>query len=120
MSSFLEDPESDHETSYDRPQARASSSRAPSTGYGYAQEPSIAPTSPSTRAFSLVPGTEDDVSLRGDDTMGMEDVEDDEDEGNDVKRLGKVWVKERGMGDILPWEGDLMDQLFDKLEQQVS
>lgn len=51
--------------------------------------------------------------------MGMEDVEDDEDEGNDVKRLGRVWVKERGMGDILPWEGDLMDQLFDKLEQQV-
>jgi GINS complex subunit 4 len=51
--------------------------------------------------------------------MGLDELEDDEDEGNDVKRLGRVWVKERGMGDILPWEGDLMDQLFDKLEQQV-
>ena len=54
--------------------------------------------------------------------MGSEmgDMEDeDEDEGNDVKRLGRIWVKERGTGDIMPWEGDLMDTLFDKLEQQV-
>lgn len=45
--------------------------------------------------------------------------DEDEDEGNDVKRLGRIWVKERGTGDIMPWEGDLMDALFDKLEQQV-
>lgn len=50
--------------------------------------------------------------------MGM-DEDEDEDEGNDVKRLGRIWVKERGTGDIMPWEGDLMDALFDKLEQQV-
>jgi hypothetical protein len=47
------------------------------------------------------------------------DEGEDEDEGNDVKRLGRIWVKERGTGDIMPWEGDLMDALFDKLEQQV-
>jgi hypothetical protein len=47
------------------------------------------------------------------------DEDEDEDEGNDVKRLGRIWVKERGTGDIMPWEGDLMDALFDKLEQQV-
>ena len=53
--------------------------------------------------------------------MGMGEMEDeDEDEGNDVKRLGRIWVKERGTGDIMPWEGDLMDLLFDKLEQQVG
>lgn len=117
MSSFFDDPDSDHETetsiSYRPPaqQARASSSRA-----------SLAPSSPGnqSRAFSLVPGTDDDgrsISM-GTSEMG-EMEEDDEDEGNDVKRLGRIWVKERGTGDIMPWEGDLMDQLFDKLEQQV-
>jgi hypothetical protein len=50
----------------------------------------------------------------------MEYEDEDEDEGNDVKRLGRIWVKERGTGDIMPWEGDLMDTLFDKLEQQVG
>jgi GINS complex subunit 4 len=58
------------------------------------------------------------MSILGSDVgMGMED---DEEDGNDVKRLGRVWVKERGTGDIMPWEGDLMDQIFDKLEQQVG
>lgn len=119
MSSFFDDPDSDHETeqSYPRPgQARASSSRARSP----TTTNSIAPTSPShSRAFSLIPGTEDDGASRG---IGSEmgDMEDEaEDEGNDVKRLGRIWVKERGTGDIMPWEGDLMDTLFDKLEQQV-
>lgn len=44
----------------------------------------------------------------------------DDEEDNDVKRLGRCWVKERGTGDVMPWEGDLIDLLFDKLEQQVS
>jgi GINS complex subunit 4 len=58
--------------------------------------------------------------------MGLDremDMDEDDAEGegdNDVKRLGRSWVKERGTGDIMPWEGDLIDQLFDKLEQQVS
>jgi hypothetical protein len=59
------------------------------------------------------------MSMDMESLSGMEGYED-EDEGNDVKRLGRVWVKERGMGDILAWEGDLMDGLFDKLEQQVG
>jgi hypothetical protein len=111
MLSFFDDPDSDQETetgtSYRQPgqQTRASSSRA-----------SLAPSSP--RAFSVIPGTDDDgrsVIMGGSELYEDED----EDEGNDVKRLGRIWVKERGTGDIMPWEGDLMDALFDKLEQQV-
>jgi GINS complex subunit 4 len=56
-----------------------------------------------------VPGTED-LDLDGEE----------EDEGNDVRRMGRIWVKERGTVDIMQWEGDLIDTLFDKLEQQVS
>lgn len=122
MASFFDDPDSDHEESYGRSaQPRASSSRAHST-----TNESIAPTSPSTRSrtFSLVPGTDDDLSLR-DGAHGGSDIDLDlldggGEEDNDVKRLGRAWVKERGTGDIMPWEGDLIDQLFDKLEQQVS
>jgi hypothetical protein len=122
MSSFFDDHDSDPENdqSYPRPgQARASSSRARSP----TTTSSIAPTSPShSRAFSLIPGTEDDGTSMGiDSELGdMEYEDEDEDEGNDVKRLGRIWVKERGTGDIMPWEGDLMDTLFDKLEQQVG
>ena len=43
-----------------------------------------------------------------------------EDELDDVRRLGRVWVRERGTVEIMRWEGDLVDSLFDKLEQQVS
>lgn len=129
MASFFDDPDSDHEDSYGRSgPARASSSRAQSTLNDGGN--SIAPTSPSTRSrtFSLVPGTDDDRSFRdGESALGVSafdlhdgaDEGDQEEDGNDVKRLGRVWVKERGTGDIMPWEGDLMDQLFDKLEQQV-
>ncbi|KAK4687011.1 GINS complex subunit 4, partial [Tremellales sp. Uapishka_1] len=46
--------------------------------------------------------------------------EEDESELDNVRRMGKVWVKERGTVDILSWEGDLIDSLFDKLDQQQS
>ncbi|WVR09486.1 hypothetical protein IAU60_006554 [Kwoniella sp. DSM 27419] len=39
---------------------------------------------------------------------------------DDVRRIGLVWVKERGTPEIMPWEGDLVDNIFDKLEQQVK
>lgn len=132
MASFFDDPDSDNEDSYRSipAQPRASSSRAPSTvngNEGYTTN-SIAPTSPSnrSRAFSLIPGTESDArSLRDGESeigsVGIDlDLEGDGEEDNDVKRLGRCWVKERGTGDIMPWEGDLIDQVFDKLEQQVS
>jgi hypothetical protein len=48
---------------------------------------------------------------------GEEELEGDMD---DVRRLGLVWVRERGTADIMRWEGDLIDSVFDKLEQQVS
>ncbi|RSH88447.1 GINS complex subunit [Apiotrichum porosum] len=41
-----------------------------------------------------------------------------EGELDDLRRLGRVWVRERGTPDILAWEGDLIDSLLDKLEQQ--
>ncbi|KAI9637570.1 uncharacterized protein MKK02DRAFT_23629 [Dioszegia hungarica] len=37
---------------------------------------------------------------------------------DDVRRLGVVWVRERGTGEIMSWEGDLIDSIFDKLDQQ--
>lgn len=43
-----------------------------------------------------------------------------EGELDDLRRLGRVWVRERGTPDILAWEGDLIDSLLDKLEQQVG
>ena len=38
----------------------------------------------------------------------------------DVKRMTRVWVRERATVEIISWQGDLMDSLFDKLEQQVG
>lgn len=119
MSSFFDDPDDEQEDSYPSGgQARASSSRAPS----------LAATSPAARSrtFSLIPGTETDSHRDVDSEIGgggRSGVDLDMDEGeedNDVKRLGGCWVRERGTGDIMPWEGDLIDLLFDKLEQQVS
>lgn len=44
----------------------------------------------------------------------------DEDELDDVRRLARIWVRERGTPAILAWEGDVLDSLLDKVEQQVS
>ncbi|OCF57572.1 hypothetical protein L486_05031 [Kwoniella mangroviensis CBS 10435] len=49
--------------------------------------------------------------------QGLEEEEDEEDM-NDVKRLGKIWVRERGTPELGEWKGELIDQVFDKLEQQ--
>lgn len=43
-----------------------------------------------------------------------------EGELDDVRRLGRVLTRERGTPGILEWEGELLDSLLDKLEQQVS
>lgn len=68
-------------------------------------------------------GSRMDVDLLAEAGSGREVGEEEEElEGdmNDVRRLGLVWVRERGTGDIMRWEGDLIDSIFDKLEQQVS
>lgn len=44
----------------------------------------------------------------------------DEDELDDVRRLARIWVRERGTPTILAWEGDLLDSLLAKIEQQVG
>ncbi|KAL1413039.1 GINS complex subunit [Vanrija albida] len=43
-----------------------------------------------------------------------------EDALDDVRRLARVWVRERGVPGLLGWEGDLLDSLLDRLEQQQS
>lgn len=45
-----------------------------------------------------------------------------EEEGpvGDVERLTRAWVRERGTDALLAWEGDVVDSLFDKLEQQQN
>ena len=54
------------------------------------------------------------------DENGDLDLDEDDEDVDDVRRMGKVWVKERGTVNLMSWEGDLMDTLFDKLEQQVG
>ncbi|WVQ71977.1 hypothetical protein IAR50_001520 [Cryptococcus sp. DSM 104548] len=37
-----------------------------------------------------------------------------------VRKIGVVWTRERGTGDIMPWEGELVNDLMDRLEQQQN
>lgn len=62
-------------------------------------------------------GRLDELEL--DEEGGAEPDDEDESELDDVRKMGRVWVKERGTVDLMSWEGDLIDTLFDKLEQQV-
>lgn len=62
-------------------------------------------------------GADGDGDGDGEGPEGDEELEGDMD---DVRRLGLVWVRERGTSHIMRWEGDLIDSVFDKLEQQVS
>ena len=59
-----------------------------------------------------------DATGRDRDAEAEEEM-DEEGPVGDVERMARAWVKERGTGDILAWEGDVVDSLFDKLEQQV-
>ncbi|KAJ9123769.1 hypothetical protein QFC24_003543 [Naganishia onofrii] len=46
--------------------------------------------------------------------------EEDEEEETEVKRLTKVWVRERGTPEIMQWEGELVEECLHRLQQQVS
>ncbi len=77
--------------------------------------------------FERISILDDDSRLRLDegDANGAGGLALDGDEGDemdldDVKRMGRIWLRERGTVEILHWEGDLVDALFDKLEQQVG
>ncbi|KAL7422482.1 GINS complex subunit [Cryptotrichosporon argae] len=125
------------------PHARAAAGRASSSRASVADPAAGSGAGSSSRAFlsrleSAVgspardgygEGSETGDSRMGNSRMGDarmggmggmdEDDDDDDDEGlDDVRRLGKVWVRERGTVAVLAWEGDLVDSLFDKLEQQ--
>ncbi len=54
------------------------------------------------------------------DDLKVDQEEDVEEEINAVKRLGRAWVKERGLVDIARWEGELVEDCLEKLGQQVS
>jgi hypothetical protein len=52
---------------------------------------------------------------------GLEDLEAyNFEDDNDVKRLIRAWMRERGTRDIMDWEGDLVDTVLNKVDQQVS
>lgn len=39
---------------------------------------------------------------------------------DDLRLLERAWIKERGVAAVLQWEGELVDSVLDKVEQQVS
>lgn len=39
---------------------------------------------------------------------------------DDLRLLERAWVKERGVTAVLQWEGELVDSVLDKVEQQVG
>jgi hypothetical protein len=52
---------------------------------------------------------------------GLEDFEAYQfEDDNDVKQLIRAWMRERGTRDIMLWEGELLDTVLHKVEQQVS
>lgn len=52
---------------------------------------------------------------------GLEDFEGFEfEDDNDVKQLIRAWMRERGTRDIMLWEGELLETVLHKVEQQVS
>jgi len=61
-------------------------------------------------------GPQDDDDDDGDDGAG--DGEGDE-EDTRVRRLMRAWVAERAAPSVLRWEGDIVDDLMHKVEQQV-
>lgn len=92
--------------------------------------PSLAPTAPGrdmTARLSSVSSVDGDEAMttveeQGESAVFTADELDPglaEDELDDVRRLGRVLVRERGTPGLLEWEGELVDSLLDKLEQQV-
>lgn len=39
---------------------------------------------------------------------------------DDLRLLEAAWVRERGAPAVLAWEGELVDAVLDKVEQQVG
>lgn len=142
MSSFFDNDDED-DYSLPRRQPQAGPSRRPvnlsSDPSDRARESSVtsSTTAPGQgpRSFlsrlesTLSPGPSDALSVGlGDlhsdyplpgETGGMDLDGEEEEDLDDVRRMGKVWVRERGTVDVMPWEGELIDTLFDKLVQQV-
>jgi len=134
MSGFFDDDEDDYSVPSHQPIAGPSrSSRARETSLstssaagarvnGQARSRSFMSRLESTMS---PPQSERSLYGQGDEHMDEMDTDtgieaDEDDDLDDVRKMGKVWVKERGTVDIMPWEGELIDTLFDKLEQQVS
>ncbi|KAJ9110574.1 hypothetical protein QFC20_002903 [Naganishia adeliensis] len=72
---------------------------------------------------ALFGGTGDVPLLDNIDTGGgdlPEGEESDEESINDVTRLIKAWVRERGTPDLMTWQGDLVEECLHKLGQQAT
>lgn len=64
------------------------------------------------------PPSDDDDGDDGAD--GDDGGADDGEEDTRVRRLMRAWVAERSAPSVLRWEGDIVDDLMHKVEQQVS
>ncbi|KAJ9104350.1 hypothetical protein QFC19_003992 [Naganishia cerealis] len=51
---------------------------------------------------------------------GDGDAEEEDEDENDVGRLTKVWVRERGTPEIMQWEGELVEECLHKMGQQAQ
>lgn len=53
-------------------------------------------------------------------STGIElELEDNEENETKVKQLMRVWMNERLSPDLLPWQGELVEQILTRLQEQV-
>ncbi|WVF67556.1 hypothetical protein IAT40_002313 [Kwoniella sp. CBS 6097] len=112
----------------DRLRSTVSPPPAQAQGQGYAQRQNSRASNSiyDDTSISGYAGGEGSIYGRGDvendgeeagTEIGLDDLDE---ELDDVRKLGVIWVRERGTPELMPWEGDLMDSVFDKLEQQAK
>lgn len=93
----------------------------PSTGY----TPSVPGDTSTVNRYNLDDDAEEDEfrnAMDEEDTnpMGEDDYGDEYPDDNDFKKLIRVWMRERGTRDIMPWEGELLENCIQKTEQQAK
>jgi hypothetical protein len=133
MPSFFDEPDSDEDSSLPvsshamppprrsfAANAEASSSRLDSVGLDPLSGGGSGSRSFMSRLSTSVAGSPPRGSgLRQTSTVAEDDLEIEEVlNDNDIKKLGRVWTRERGTVNLMPWEEDVIDTVLDKLEQQ--
>lgn len=67
--------------------------------------------------FDSFGGGIDEEGHEADASVPMDDG--DEADMDNVRKLGMIWVRERGTVDIMPWEGQLVNDVLEVLDRQV-